>query len=336
MEGRSLQKLLKGLFTLLLIITLPGFADSRRASAGGPDTTGPYRVVMEMDPSLPDHTIFRPQNISRVKGKLPVVAVAHGGCYDVGNFSSRYTYEIASYGFLVIASGEISPELEEATEKLAAAKHKADARSEKPPVFDLATAVPEDQLKRSRTSRLYEAMDWAKTQNKKTGSTYKGRLDIDKMAVMGASCGALQALDAALGQGVKTAVIMNSGIMRTGVPEGEEARKIMEFLDLPGPDDLKKLHVPVIYLNGGPTDIAFDNSEKDFAEIENAFVFKGDLDVGHGGTFLEPHGGRFAEAATQWLLWQLKGDKKAEKMFLGDKCGICTDPEWKVKRKNQP
>ncbi|MGD9158135.1 MAG: hypothetical protein PVG39_07005 [Desulfobacteraceae bacterium] len=330
-----MQKQLTGLFILLLITILFGFA-SDKALADNPDTTGPYRVVMEMDPSLPDHTIFRPQNLSDVGEKLPIVAVAHGGCYDVGNFSSRYTYEIASYGFLVIASGKISPELEVATEKLAAAKRRADARSEKLPEFDLATAVPKNQLKRSRTSRLYEAMEWARIQNEKSGSPYKGKLDTTAIAVMGASCGGLQALDTALGPGVKTAVIMNSGIMRTGIPEGEEVRKVMEFLDLPGPDDLKKLHVPVIYLNGGPADIAFENSEKDFEEIKNVFVFKGDLDVGHGGTFIEPHGGKFAEAATQWLLWQLKGDRKAEKMFLGENCGICTDPEWKVKRKNQP
>ncbi len=330
-----MQKQLTGLFILLLITILSGLA-SDKALADNPDTTGPYRVVMEMDPSLPDHTIFRPQNLSDVEGKLPIVAVAHGGCYDVGNFSSRYTCEIASYGFLVIASGKISPELEAATEKLAAAKRRADARFEKLPEFDLATAVPKNQLKRSRTSRLYKAIEWARIQNEKSGSPYKGKLDTTAIAVMGSSCGGLQALDTALGPGVKTAVIMNSGIMRTGIPEGEEVRKVMEFLDLPDPDDLKKLHVPVIYLNGGPADIAFENSEKDFEEIKNVFVFKGDLNVGHGGTFIEPHGGKFAEAATQWLLWQLKGDRKAEKMFLGENCGICTDPEWKVKRKNQP
>jgi hypothetical protein len=60
------------------------------------------------------------------------------------------------------------------------------------------------------------------------------------------------------------------------------------------------------------------------------------LSVGHGGTFFEPHGGKFAEVATQWLLWQLKGDVKGGAMFVGDKCGLCTAPEWKIERKNQP
>lgn len=309
----------------------------RAGAKQAPDTTGPYKVVMEMDPSLPDHTIFRPENLSDVKGKLPVIAVAHGGCYDVGNFSSRYTYEIASYGFLVVANGKISTELEEATQNLMAATRQTPPQSGDAPSFDLATAVPQEQLKRSNTSRLFKAMEWAKMQNSKAGSPYEGKLDTAAIAVMGASCGGLQALDAALDPRVKTAVIVNSGIMRTGIPEGEAGasiRKILDDLKLPGPDVLKKLHTPVIYLNGGPSDIAFENAETDFTEIENVFVFKGDLDVGHGGTFLDPHGGKFAEATTQWLLWQLKGDKKAGEMFHGDKCGLCTDPEWKIKRKN--
>lgn len=328
-----MKNLLLTRFSILLFLSL--LLGAAIAFAQAPDTTGPYKVVMEMDPSLPDHTIFRPQNLSSVKGKLPIVAVAHGACYDVGNFSSRYAYEIASYGFLVVADGEISQELEAATEKLVSARRQAVAQSNAVPQADLGAALPQAQLKRSRTRQLFEAMDWAKMQSEKAGSPYRGKLDPAAIAVMGASCGALQALDAALDMRVKTAVVLNSGIMRTGIPEGEAARKLMADLQLPGPDILKKLHTPVIYLMGGPTDIAFENSVTDFAEIEKVFVFRANLNVGHGGTFFEPHGGKFAEAATQWLLWQLKGDRKAGAVFVGDNCGLCTASEWKVERKNQ-
>jgi hypothetical protein len=58
------------------------------------------------------------------------------------------------------------------------------------------------------------------------------------------------------------------------------------------------------------------------------------MDTGHNGTYWQPHGGKFAEVATQWLLWQLKGDKKASAMFTGDQCGLCKASEWKVARKN--
>jgi hypothetical protein len=58
------------------------------------------------------------------------------------------------------------------------------------------------------------------------------------------------------------------------------------------------------------------------------------MDVGHGGTYGQPHGGEFAKVATAWFMWQMKGDKEASKMFLGADCGLCTDPKWKLESKN--
>ncbi len=322
-------------FTAMLVTTFFFYTVPAGAVNRYPDTTGPYNVVMNTDKSLPGHTIFRPVDPAVIKGKLPVVAVAHGGCYDVGNFSSRYSYEIASYGFLVIANGNISTELEEATEEVVTAVCKARAMPQKASSIDLATKLPPHQLTRCKTDKLFKAIDWAIKQNSKKDSIYFSRIDADAIAVMGTSCGALQALDASQDSRIKTVVFINSGIMRTGIPEGDEVKKIMDFLDLPGPDLLKKLRTPVIYIIGGPTDIAYENAETDFKEIEDVFIFKANHNVGHGGTFFEPHGGKFAEAATQWLLWHLKKKKDASYFFLGKKCKICTDPEWKVERKNQ-
>jgi len=59
----------------------------------------------------------------------------------------------------------------------------------------------------------------------------------------------------------------------------------------------------------------------------------GEYGVGHGGTFLKPNGGVYAKVALAWLNWQLKGDKTAGAMFSGEKCGLCTEPYWKVTRK---
>jgi hypothetical protein len=42
----------------------------------------------------------------------------------------------------------------------------------------------------------------------------------------------------------------------------------------------------------------------------------------------------FGEVAVAWQSWQLKGDKKAGKMFEGPKCGLCVEPAWTVKKKN--
>jgi len=174
-------------------------------------------------------------------------------------------------------------------------------------------------------------MDWAKAQNEKAGSPYRNKLDLAAIAVMGQSCGGNQALEADSDPRVKTAVIMNSGNFHRPIPGTPGFPAAM----LPGsPDMLKMVRTPIIYIIGGESDMAYKYSNGDFADIENVPVFKANLDVGHNGTLWQPHGGKFAEVATQWLLWQLKGDKKAARMFNGNPCGLCREPEWKIERKN--
>jgi hypothetical protein len=38
--------------------------------------------------------------------------------------------------------------------------------------------------------------------------------------------------------------------------------------------------------------------------------------------------------ATDWLDWQLKGNKELAKKFTGPSCELCTSPNWTEKRKN--
>ena len=42
----------------------------------------------------------------------------------------------------------------------------------------------------------------------------------------------------------------------------------------------------------------------------------------------ESHLPPFANVASSWALWQLKGDKKAGAMFAGKDCGLCKNPSW--------
>jgi len=65
-------------------------------------------------------------------------------------------------------------------------------------------------------------------------------------------------------------------------------------------------------------------------------VFVANMDVGHGGTYGQPHGGEFAKVATAWYKWQLKGDKEAAKWFTGNPPGLAADKNWKVDKKNMP
>ena len=90
-------------------IVLAGSCVERAIAQSAPETTGPYKVVMEMDPSLPEHTVYRPEQVRSVKGKLPVVAYGNGACANAGNAFENYLAEVASHGFLVVANGPIDP-----------------------------------------------------------------------------------------------------------------------------------------------------------------------------------------------------------------------------------
>ena len=88
--------------------------------------------------------------------------------------------------------------------------------------------------------------------------------------------------------------MLNSGIyvQRAGARSGVQIDK----------SQLAKLHGPMLYLTGGPTDIAHPNASDDVARIDHVPVFFGSLPVGHGGTFwTERDGGDWARVATRWL-----------------------------------
>jgi hypothetical protein len=299
------------------------------------ETTGPYKIVMEEIPSFPNHTVYRPENLAAVKSKLPIIAFGNGGCINAGNAFQNYLSEVASHGFLIVANGPIDltiPSMEQM-----ANLGRGTGAAPKAGLGAPAGQTMRMPMQQSKTSQMYETMDWAKTQNEEKASPYYKKLDPSAIAVMGQSCGGLQALEAASDPRVKTAVILNSGILRnmSAMPGRGASIPGMPAMVLPGSvASLGKLHSPTIYIIGGEKDIAYKNAEDDYADIKNVPLFKANLDVGHGGTFGEPHGGKFADTATQWLLWQLKGDKKAGQMFVGDYCGLCGKPEWKVERKN--
>jgi len=99
-------------------------------------------------------------------------------------------------------------------------------------------------------------------------------------------------------------------------------------------EQLEKLHSPTLYMLGGESDIAYNNGMDDFRRINHVPVFMANMDVGHAGTYAEPHGGEFAKVATAWYQWQLKGDEEAGKMFTGSPSGLSKSPQWTVQKKN--
>ena len=277
-----------------------------------PDTpgTGPFPALKQVTPSLADHVIYRPANLASLgKRKLGVLVWGNGGCSDDGASARLHLAEIASHGYLAIAPGIIrsgpgAPPSQPA--------QGPDASGKLPPV-------------KTTAADLTKAIDWAYAENARAGSPFYHRLDLGRVAVAGHSCGGLQALLVAADPRVHAVVINNSGVFADGSNpiRGMEVDKSI----------LKKLHTPVLYILGGPTDIAYPNGMDDFAKIDTVPVMVANLAVGHGGTFAKPNGGAVAQVAVKWLDWQLSGDQAAAKMFVGKDCGLCTDPAWTVDRK---
>jgi hypothetical protein len=125
-------------------------------------------------------------------------------------------------------------------------------------------------------------------ENARADGEFRNRIDLTRVAVGGHSCGGLQALAVSHDPRIDTTLVLNSGIyIRPGGRSGVAIDKTQ----------LTRLHAPVLYLTGGPGDVAHENALDDFAKQERVPVFLGVLPVGHGGTFSAPDGGDWARVS---------------------------------------
>ncbi|RDV11467.1 alpha/beta hydrolase [Pontibacter diazotrophicus] len=303
-----MTKILLSAFLSLSLLSAfsPGYAQRPSTSAqtasrvvedGG---TGPYSAIMLTEGTLPTHTVFRPEDLSAFgkKNKLPIIAWGNGACANSPWEHVNFLSEVSSYGFLVVAIGPMPQEGEKGTGK-------------------------------STSSQLLDAIDWTVAQNKDKKSPYYNKIDVTKVAVSGMSCGGLQTLEVASDPRVSTVVVYNSGIFNTP----GNGRSAMPNLTK---ENLKKIHSPTLYMLGGEKDIAYANGMDDYKRINHVPVFMANMDVGHAGTYSQPHGGEFAKVATAWYQWQLKGDSAAGRLFTGEPAGLSKNPIWRVEKKNMP
>jgi hypothetical protein len=267
---------------------------SRVIEDGG---TGPYKAIALQESSLATHTVFRPQDLSKfgANNKLPIIAWGNGACRPSPWEHVNFLSEVSSYGFLVIAIGPLPMEGEQV-------------------------------LGTSKSSLMTDAINWAIAQNGDKNSPLYQKIDVNKIAVSGMSCGGLQTLETAPDPRVTTQVIYNSGIF-------VNPSTAMGGMPNLSKEQLKKLHAPTLYVLGGEKDIAYANGMDDYKNINHVPVFVANMDVGHGGTYGQPHGGEFAKLATQWYKWQLKGDAEAGKFFTGNPPGITKNTNWRFEKK---
>ena len=212
-----------------------------------PDTAGdgPYPSVIEQVADLPNHVVYRPANLSAFGPHgLGVLVWGNGGCAADGTSSRFHLSQIASYGYIVIAPG------------LWRSGPGATAAAEAPRQRGVDGQMPPSP---TNAGQLIEALDWVLAENARSTSPYHGLVDENALAAGGFSCGGVQALTVAGDPRLDTVVVQNSGLLPPDAPR-------LGGMDL-GKDGLEALHTPVLYLDGGPTDIAYENGLDDYNRI---------------------------------------------------------------------
>ena len=322
--------------------------------------TGPWKSVAVEDASLPTHTIYRPKDLKGYvaeNGKIPVLLYANGACANNNLEMSRLLSEVASWGYVVLAIGPYQdmpddafyaqwkgvvrgwyPETKEVAimgngERLTpyteaelaarAAEQEATRKSAEAAAKKNKgkKAAPAPAPFRTYARQLLEAMDWITDQCANAQSEYFQCIDLDKVAAMGQSCGGAQVLAVAHDPRIKTCLIFNSGIGEMSMSGASK-------------ETLVNLHQPMLYLNGGIADVAFENANGDRKRIKELPVVKISTLDGHHGTYYEKHAGAYAVACRLWLNWQLKGQVGDSALFMNDEYGKMVHPDWTFDRKN--
>ena len=264
--------------------------------------SGPYKAIMKEEPTLPEHTVFVPQDLSAFsKSKqLPILVWGNGACANSPWEHMNFLNEIASHGYIVLATGII-------------------------PMTDEWYRGP-----MSRSEQQIESIDWIIAQNANPASPYYNKIDVKNICVAGMSCGGLQTLFNCADKRIKTLMICNSGLFSQ-----QNAGQAVGGMPMPPKEKLKEIHTPIIYILGGKEDIAYENGMDDFHRISHVPACAANFPVGHGGTYRQPHGGEFSIVALAWLDWQLKNDQKAAKMFKGKDCELSKRKDWTLEKNSK-
>lgn len=256
--------------------------------------SGPYKAVAVRERSLPDFVVYHPVDMADAIGsehdKLPVLVFANGGCMDTSIGYENMLTDIASHGYVVVAIGA------------------------------LQMFPQHDKEQHTPSAMVAKAMDWICRQAATPGSPYFRKVNTERMAAAGHSCGGAQVLANAADKRLHTYLILNAGMGQMTMADASAA-------------SLKNLHGPILYLVGGTTDVAWKNAQMDYEAIGSVPVVLADnTKSGHGGTYNQPHGGANARMVRAWLDWQFKGKAENKDIFVG---GKLTDYEgWTIKHKN--
>ncbi|MFI9009924.1 cellulose binding domain-containing protein [Actinosynnema sp. NPDC053489] len=169
-------------------------------------------------------------------------------------------------------------------------------------------------------SLLTGAITWAEREHNRPGSPLAQRLDLTRVATAGHSCGGLEALVAAQDRRVDAAVSLNSGFFADGSFGYSRS-------------ELGKLHTPVMFLDGGPSDVAYDNTRANYNLATVPAMLAEHPQAGHVGFITGSQLTEGMTAVVHFLDMVLNNNQTARSYIL-DPSGLASRSPWAVSRKN--
>ena len=255
--------------------------------------TGPFKAVAVKEKTMADFLIYRPKDLLHAHARCGALPLLLFGNGGCADTSVGYEQMLSE----IASHGYIVVAIGEMQERL----------------NDRPTGQTE-------SSELMRGMELMLRLNRTKNTGYYHIIDTTKIAAAGHSCGGAQVLCNAGDKRLKTYLILNAGMGDMEMAGASRA-------------SLPRLHAPILYIVGGPKDVAYENAQKDYARICNVPVCLANHPAsGHGGTYSERNGGDYGRLVLDWLDWHLKGNQDNAKVFLTDK------PEryegWEMKNKN--
>ncbi|MFD9702596.1 cellulose binding domain-containing protein [Lentzea sp. NPDC059081] len=169
-------------------------------------------------------------------------------------------------------------------------------------------------------SLLTGAITWAEREQNRSGAPLSQRLDLTKVAAAGHSCGGIEALIAAQDSRVSAVVSLDSGLFADGSFGYSRA-------------ELARLHSPALFMAGGPSDVAYDNTRANYDLVTVPAVLAMHPQAGHVGFIT---GSQMTDGMTtvvQFLDMVLNGNATARSYVL-DPSGLASKYPWTVSKKN--
>lgn len=273
-----------------------------------------FPVIKEAAPGLDGYTIYRPAKLADVGGKVPVLVWLNGACKKSNHQYWDVLGNIAARGFVVVAFGSNSQVV----------------------ITESNTVTP---------VRAWDALNWI-TNKAGSNSGYE-LINVDKVGTFGTSCGGLEALLGGADPRVKSVAALNTGFFDAGTTSS---------ISMGGysPANIKNLHSPLLFIGGGPYDVAYKQTHSNYDVSTVPTVLAENYQGGHSGLWA---GIRYTytdatntipstatvdytittesiNAVVRWFDYTLNDVKSQKSYFLGSDCGLCKVSGWTVQSKN--